>query len=121
MAKSRTAAIRRANGTVVCDSCLVADSPLLRLRGLLGRSPLLAGEGLLLSPTRSIHTCFMRFPIDVVFLDRDWRVIHIAREIMPWRSAAARRARAVLEIRAGDAARRGLEVGDVLELERPHR
>jgi uncharacterized membrane protein (UPF0127 family) len=116
MANPRTAAIRNANGTVVCYSCLVADSPLMRHRGLLGRAPLLAGEGLLLSPTGSIHTWFMNFPIDAVFLDRDWRVLHIAREIKPWRAAAARRARAVLELRAGDAALRGLEVGDVLEL-----
>ena len=121
MATSRTAAIRNANGTVLCDSCLVADSPLLRLRGLLGRPPLLAGEGLLLSPTGSIHTCFMGFPIDAVFVDRDWRVLHIAREIKPWRAAKARHARAVLEIRAGEAAQRGLEVGDVLELERGDR
>ena len=121
MAKSRNATIRHANGTVVCDSCLVADSPLLRLRGLLGRSPLLAGEGLLLSPTGSIHTCFMGFRIDAVFLDRDLRVVHIAREIRPWRAAKARRARAVLEIGAGEAAQRGLEVGDVLELDRGDR
>src|SRR5512142_2227082 len=102
----RTAAVRSTNGGIVCDSCLMADSPWLRLRGLLGRAPLVAGEGLLLSPTGSIHTCFMSFAIDAVFLDRDWRVLHIARQIKPWRTARARRARRVLELRAGEAERR---------------
>jgi uncharacterized protein len=118
MPKARIASVRSTNGAVVCDSCLVADSPLLRLRGLLGRPPLNVGEGLLLRPSGSIHTCFMGFAIDAVFLDRDSRVLHIAREVKPWRTAAARRARSVLELRAGEAAERGVEVGDVLELDR---
>jgi uncharacterized membrane protein (UPF0127 family) len=117
MTKGRFAAVRSASGAVVCDNCLVADSPLLRLRGLLGRTPLRGGEGLLLRPTGSIHTCFMRFAIDAVFLDRDGCVLGIAREVKPWRAAAKRRARAVLELRAGEAAERGLAVGDVLELD----
>jgi uncharacterized protein len=121
MANSRTAAVRSTAGVVVCESCLVADSPLTRLRGLLARPPLRGDQGLLLRPTGSIHTCFMGFPIDAVFLDRDWRVLHIARDVKPWRGAAARRARAVLELRAGEAARRGLAVGDVLELDQPDR
>jgi uncharacterized membrane protein (UPF0127 family) len=121
MPKPRAAAIRSATGAVVCESCLVADSPLLRLRGLLGRPPLRGDEGLLLRPTGSIHTCFMGFPIDAVFLDRDWRVLHIARDVKPWRTAASRRARAVLELRAGEATRRGVVVGDVLELHGPSR
>jgi len=121
MPKTRFAEVRSSKGSLVCNSCLVADSPLLRLRGLLGRKPLGAGEGLLLRPTGSIHTCFMGFPIDAVFLDRDWRVMNIAREIRPWRAAATRRARAVLELRAGEAARRGVEVGDVLQLDEASR
>jgi uncharacterized membrane protein (UPF0127 family) len=59
----------------------------------------------------------MRFPIDAVFLDRDLRVLRVADDLKPWRAAAARKARSVLELPAGEAARRGLAVGDVLVLD----
>ena len=60
---------------------------------------------------------FMRFPIDVVFLDRDWRVVGIRHGLRPWRVAGARRAAAALELPAGAAAAAGLEEGDLLALE----
>jgi uncharacterized protein len=116
MSRARTVAITSDAGTVVCDSCLLADSPWLRLRGLLGRPELTTREGLLLRPTGSIHTWFMRFPIDAVFLDREMRVLRVAREIKPWRTAAARKARAVLELPPGAAARARLAAGDVLAI-----
>jgi uncharacterized membrane protein (UPF0127 family) len=106
----------RADGAVVCERCVVADSPLARMRGLLGRNDLPSEEGVLLRPASSIHTAFMRFPIDAVFLDRNLRVVRVASEVQPWRAAAARGARAVLELRAGEATRRGLEAGDLLLL-----
>jgi uncharacterized membrane protein (UPF0127 family) len=86
------------------------------MRGLLGRRDLATDEGVLLRPAGSIHTFFMRFPIDAVFLDRDHRVVRVAGSVAPWRAAAARGARAVLELRAGEAARRGIAPGDVLEV-----
>jgi uncharacterized membrane protein (UPF0127 family) len=110
----RQVTLRRANGDVVVDECVVADSPGSRLRGLLGRSALRPGEGLLLRPASAIHTCFMRFPIDAVFLDRELRVVRIADDVRPWRAAARRGAHAVLELPAGEARRRGLEPGDSL-------
>ena len=99
------------DGNVVCERCLLAETPLARLRGLLGRSDLPAGEGLLLKPAGSVHTAFMRFPIDVVFLDRADRVLKVAHELPPWRMAGCRGARAVLELPAGEAAKRGLRAG----------
>ena len=96
--------------------CELADRPLLRLRGLLGRSELPAGEGLFISPAPSIHTAFMRFPIDALFLDREMRVVRIVERLRPWRMASKRGARAVLELAAGECARRGVQVGDRLEL-----
>lgn len=105
-----------ATGTAVCERCVVADRPLLRMRGLLGRRDLHADEGLLLRPAGSIHTHFMRFPIDVVFLDRDCRVLDVRSTLRPWRMARRRGAKGVLELRAGEARRRGVEVGDVLRL-----
>jgi uncharacterized membrane protein (UPF0127 family) len=94
----------------------LADRPLRRMRGLIGHEGLPAGEGLLLRPAPSIHTAFLRFPIDAVFLDDDLRVLEIVERLRPWRVAAKRRARAVLELAAGESARRGVRVGDRLSL-----
>ena len=105
-----------AGGTVVCERCEVPESSFGRARGLLGRDGLEAGEGMLIDPAGSVHMFFMRFPIDVVFLDRDNRVVRIAESVPPWRTAAARGAKAVLELRAGECARRRLLTGDVLEV-----
>jgi len=104
-------ALANDDGTVVCERCLLAETPLARLRGLLGRSGLAAGEGLLLRPAGSIHTAFMRFAIDAVFLDRADHVVKVAIALRPWRAAACRGARSVLELPAGEAARRGLRPG----------
>jgi uncharacterized protein len=106
----------RTDGTLVCERLLVADSPFLRMRGLLGRDGLEPGEGLLLRPASSVHTCFMRFAIDAVFLDRDLIILGIADGLEPWRAAGRRGAKAVLELPAGFSAKRGLQVGDELTL-----
>lgn len=104
----------RSEGGVVCERCVVAGRPLRRMRGLLGRRSLPAGEGILLKPARSVHTFFMRFPIDVVFVDRQLAVLSIAAALPPWRTAAQRSAYSVLELAAGECERRRVAVGDVL-------
>ena len=86
------------------------------MKGLLGRRSLLPGEGLLLKPAGSVHTWFMRFPIDVVFLDRELRVLAVRSDLRPWRMAAQRGAHSTLELAAGEAVRRGIRVGDRLRL-----
>jgi uncharacterized membrane protein (UPF0127 family) len=91
---------------------VIARTPARRLKGLLGRSALPPGEGILIRPAASIHTCFMRFAIDVVFLDRNGIVLRTVQRLRPWRAAGQRRARAVLELAAGECARRGVRVGD---------
>ena len=98
-------------GRVVCEHCVLADRPLSRLRGLMGRRALARGHGLLLRPSPSIHTCFMRFPIDAVFLDGEGRVVAVHARLRAWRFAARRGARSVLELPAGEAARRGVTPG----------
>ena len=108
--------LEREDGSVVCENCVVADGPLTRMKGLLGRSGLAPGEGLLIRPANSIHMWFMRFPIDAVFLSRDLEVQRVRADLRPWRMAGCRGARAVLEIAAGEAARRNLAVGDRLAL-----
>ncbi len=112
----RTVTVRATTGSVVCERCLLADTPWLRLRGLLGRSSLAGEEGILLRPAGAIHTFFMRFPIDAVFLDRELAVLKVAAGLRPWRLAACRGAKAVLELPAGGAARAGLGPGDRVEL-----
>jgi len=104
--------VTRHDGVVVCEECLVAATPFARLRGLLGHKSLPSGQGILLRPAASVHTFFMRFAIDVVFLDEDLQVVGIASDLSPWRAAGKRGARAVLELPAGECARRGLGVGD---------
>jgi uncharacterized membrane protein (UPF0127 family) len=108
--------VRNAGGDVVCERCAVADRPHTRLRGLLGRRDLPQEEGLLIRPAPSIHTWFMRFPIDVVFMDADLRVLDVVPALKPWRMAARRGARVVLELASGEAARRSVLPGDRLEL-----
>jgi hypothetical protein len=101
-------------GQVVCELCEIADGPLTRMRGLLGRKSLTRGQGLLIRPTWSIHTWFMRFAIDVVFLDRELRVLKIKQQLRPWRAAARWRAHSALELPAGECGRLRLQVGDRL-------
>jgi uncharacterized membrane protein (UPF0127 family) len=107
-----TLTLRREDGRIVCERVVVSDRAHRRMRGLLGRKYLRQGEGMVLRPGWSIHTAFMRFPIDVVFLDADQVVIRIEHELRPWHTASCRGAREVVELSAGECRRRGLEVGD---------
>jgi uncharacterized protein len=107
-------ALRREDGTIVCERCVLADTALTRMKGLLGRSALPSGEGIWLKPASSVHMAFMRFAIDAVFLDSDDRVVKIAAELRPWRLAGSRGAKSVIELPAGEAQRRGLKAGDRL-------
>jgi len=104
------------SGAVVCERCTVADRPLARMRGLLGKARLEPDEGILIRPCGSIHTFFMRFPIDVVFCDRDLRVLAVAPAVPPWRVRLQRRSKVAVELAAGEAARRGVEPGAQLRL-----
>jgi uncharacterized protein len=104
--------LRREDGRVVAESVVVADSTGRRLRGLLGKKDLPSGHGVLLRPAWSIHTAFMRFPIDVVFFDADQIVIKIVPNLQSFKTASCRGAREVVELRAGECERRGLALGD---------
>jgi uncharacterized membrane protein (UPF0127 family) len=101
-------------GSLVCEHVVLADKARQRMRGLLGRRSLPAGEGLLLQPAPSIHTAFMRFPIDVVFLDRNLQVVKLVPNCPAWRVTSALDARSTLELAAGEIARRGVSLGDLL-------
>lgn len=98
--------------SVVCEHVEIADRPRRRMRGLLGRDSLEPGDGMLLQPAPSIHTAFMRFAIDVAFLDGTLRVMKIVPGLRPWRMAAAHHAWGVVELAAGEVERRGVAIGD---------
>jgi len=85
-----------------------------RAKGLLGSSCLDVGEGLLIVPCNSVHTFFMKYPIDVVFLDHRSRILKIVENLKPYRYAGALRAKGALELQAGAAIRLGLQPGDSL-------
>jgi uncharacterized membrane protein (UPF0127 family) len=106
-----------AEGLTVCGHCELANTIVSRMRGLLGRRGLAAGEGMLISPAPSVHTFFMRFTIDVVFLDKSGTIVKIAHSLRPWRTAGKRKAVQALELPAGTAALHGLEPGMRLVVE----
>ena len=112
----RVARIEAEDGRAVCERCELADSFWTRFRGLMGRRELAVGSGMLFRPGGSVHMFFMRFPLDVVFLDRDLRVVGIAESLRPWRVAGQRGAKLTLELAAGEAAARGLAAGDRLRV-----
>jgi uncharacterized protein len=92
-----------------------AESMFGRMVGLLGRSSLPRGQGLLISPCNQIHTFFMKFTIDVVFLDSSDRVVKLCQNLKPWRlTPIVWKAKAVLELGQGGA--EGLQVGRQLKI-----
>jgi uncharacterized membrane protein (UPF0127 family) len=100
-----------ATGNTVCGRCVVADKPWIRLRGLLGREKLDADEGMLFSHTGSVHTYGMKFPIDVVFLDKGLTVLSVHAHVGKSRAVKHRGAAWTLELPAGSSHRRQLTVG----------
>ena len=101
---------------VVAGTVEMAVTRATRRRGLLGRDGLPPDHALLIAPCSSIHTWFMRFPIDVIFVRRDGLVLKTYAAIPAWRMAFGWRAYAVVELPAGALARAGVKPGDRLEL-----
>ena len=98
---------------------LIADSFLTRFAGLMFRQKLPAATGLFLAPCNSVHMCFMRFAIDVVYLDKEYNIIKVVKNLKPWIGlSVCSKAWAVLEMTAGEAERCGCEVGKKLVTEK---
>src|SRR5690242_16344177 len=85
----------------IADSAQVADTSATRRKGLLGRKTFNAGEGLWISPCESIHTFWIKFPIDVIYLDGKKRVRKFRPSIVPWRLSRCLLADSVVELPAG--------------------
>lgn len=101
-------------GAVLGDAIDVADSRAKRNTGLLKHSGLEPGHGLWIVPCEGIHTFFMKFAIDVVFIDRKRRVRKVVRGLVPWRASLCVTAHSVIELPVGVIEASGTQKGDQL-------
>ena len=103
-------------GTRVVSRVTAAVDSTSRNRGLLGRHGL-DDEALVIAPCNAVHTCFMKFAIDVLFVDKTGRIVKLSPAVRPWRVAAALRGFATIEMAAGTAERTATRPGHRLELQ----
>ena len=90
-------------GKLLADNLEMKDSFLGRLIGLMGKKNLKKGQGIILKPCSQIHTCFMRFAIDVVFISKDFKVLKVIKKIKPWHfSPIVLKSIYTLEVAAGE-------------------
>jgi uncharacterized protein len=101
--------------TVLATCLEVANSGSRRSKGLLGRAQLAPGEGLWILPCEAVHTFFMQFPIDLVYLDRKNRIRKIRSAVPPWRLSACLSAHSVLELVPGTILNTQTQPGDLIE------
>jgi len=104
--------------TVLGEAVDVADTSAKRRTGLLKHRRLEPGEGLWISPCESVHTFFMKFPIDLVYLDKHRKVRKVRNAVPAWRVSACLVAESVLELPAGRAQQTGTRAGDMLAFEK---
>ena len=112
--KPNTAAINVTKGVALASELEIATSFAARSQGLLGRSGLKPDTGLLIDPCSSIHMWFMRFPIDVVFLDKKNRVVGLKRNVKPWGMAWSWRGVKTIELPVGVIATTRTQIGDIV-------
>ena len=110
-------AVNLTRNSELADRVEVAGSGGDRRKGLLGKESLPVGEGLWIVPCEAVHTFFMRFAIDLVYLDRNRRVVKTKENVAPWRLSACLRAHSVLELPIGSIRKSKTVSGDVLNLE----
>ena len=109
--------INKTNNKVLANRAEIADTPFKRIKGLLGRTSLKEGEGLVITHCSSIHTFFMRFSIDVAFLDRHSRVVAIASCLPPARLFSSLfKGKLVIELPVRTLAKTGTKVSDSIEI-----
>jgi uncharacterized protein len=104
--------------TTLGDRVAVANTPDTRNRGLLKHSTLEPGEGLWIVPTQSIHMFFMKFALDIVYLNKAKRVLKLVRNLKPWRISICLSAHSVLELPVGTIDSSGTAKGDQMEFEK---
>jgi uncharacterized membrane protein (UPF0127 family) len=104
--------------TVLAQAADVADTSAKRRTGLLKHERLEPGEGLWIVPCESVHTFFMKFPIDLVYLDKGKKVRKVRHAVPAWRMSACLTAHSILELPAGMAAETGTVAGDELAFDK---
>jgi hypothetical protein len=104
--------------TVLAEAAELADTSAKRRTGLLKRQGLAPGEGLWIVPCESVHTFFMKFPIDLIYLDKRRKVKKVRHAVPAWRLSACLLAHSVLELPAGMARQSGTVAGDELAIEK---
>jgi len=109
-------AVNLTRGTVLATHMAVADTGKTRNRGLLDHESLSSGEGLWIVPCQAIHMFFMRFPIDLVYIDSKKRVRKVRSQVAPWRISVCFSAHSVLELPAGVVCNTMTVRGDTLEI-----
>ena len=115
----RVSARNLSRGVVLGDCIRVAESALSRIVGLLGERQLAHGDGLLIVPSQGVHTLGMFFPIDVLVLDNDWKVLDIRKRMRPFLVTRIYfKAAAVLELPPGTVEHSGTRIGDCVEFTR---
>ena len=110
----RLSVTNKTRNTVLAACMEVADSAAKRNKGLLGRERLAPGEGLWIIPCESVHTFWMRFPIDLVYLDRKMRIRKLKSSVPAWRISACLLAHSVIELPAGTISASQTQTGDTL-------
>lgn len=111
----RLRVLNQARHTVLATGMEVAESSAQRNKGLLGRDGLTPGEGLWIRPCNAVHTFWMRFPIDLVYLDRKLRIRKLVSDVRPWRMSGCLMAHSILELPTGTIRATQTERGDTLE------
>lgn len=101
--------------TVLATHMEIADSGPKRSKGLLGRNQLAPGEGMWIRPCEAVHTFWMRFPIDLIYLDRSRRIRKLVGSVPPWRLSGCIRAHSVMELPSGTIRATQTQLGDALE------
>jgi len=103
--------------TQIADKAVLAQTMFSRMRGLLAKDTFCAGEALILQPADSLHTFFMRFPIDVIFLDGKDKVLKISENFSPFRFCLAPRGAArVIELPVNTIRNSSTKIGDILKI-----
>jgi uncharacterized membrane protein (UPF0127 family) len=103
---------------VLCDHCKLADTFIKRLTGLMFKKNLSSNEGLYITKCNSIHMFFMRFSIDIIFIDKNSKIVYLLKDFKPWRiSKIVNGAKDTLELPSGTIERLGIRIGDIIKFE----
>ena len=111
---TKTYQLKTSNGEIICKKMIVANTMLSRMKGLMFATEI-PGDGLLLKPGNSIHTFFMLMSLDVVFLDKNFKVVKVIYNMTPWKMTRIYfKAHQVLEMKEGTL-KKNLNPGEMLE------